>query len=270
MSDSLLSTTEAAALLGVGTTSIKRWADEGILPCAKTVGGHRRFLRQAVLELKRSTGDAPPAETTSPSAADWVTRLVGEDAAAAVAALERDRRRLGAWWRVADELGEALRELGRQWEVGALSVVQEHVASAHLSRALARLSDGLRVPRSAPRALLMTAAGDDHTLGLSLAELCLREAGWTTRWVGRRTPIDQAVSYIGEGHGHLVAVSASIYSLDAPSLEAQAARLGAACRAAGAELVLGGGGAWPEAPAYGVRSRSFRELHELLRRRRAL
>jgi methanogenic corrinoid protein MtbC1 len=55
----------------------------------------------------------------------------------------------------------------------------------------------------------MTAAGDDHTLGLSLAELCLREAGWATRWVGRRAPIDQAVDYIGEGHARLVAVSAS-------------------------------------------------------------
>ena len=220
-----------------------------------------------MLELKAATFDGPAAETTSPSAADWVTRLVGEDAAAAVAALERDRRRLGSWWRVADELGEALRELGRQWEVGALSVVQEHVASAHLSRALARLADRQRVERAAPRALLMTAAGDDHTLGLSLAELCLREAGWATRWMGRRTPIDQAVGYIGEGHGQLLAVSASVHSTDATSLEAQAARLGAACRDAGAELVLGGGGAWPEPPPYGVRCRSFGELHELFSRR---
>lgn len=44
MSD-LLSTRAAAALLGVGTTTIKRWADEDVLVCVKTAGGHRRFRR---------------------------------------------------------------------------------------------------------------------------------------------------------------------------------------------------------------------------------
>lgn len=264
MPHSQLSTRQAAALLGVGTTSIKRWADEGVLACEKTVGGHRRFSRGAVLVLKHAAA-GETREASSGTAAGWVERLVAEDIAAAVAALERDRRRLGAWWRVADELGPALHELGRAWETGALSVIQEHVASAHLARALARCGDRLRVPRRASRALLMTAAGDDHTLGLSLAELCLREAGWATRWVGRRAPIDQAVDYIGEGHARLVAVSASSFSTDAVSLAAQAARLGAACRVQGAELILGGHGAWPDPPPFGARARSFRELHQVLR-----
>lgn len=135
-------------------------------------------------------------------------------------------------------------------------VIQEHVASANL----ARTGERLRIRRAAPRALLLTAAGDDHTLGLALAELCLREAGWNSRWVGRRAPLDQAVVYIGEGHAGLVAVSASIYSTDGPSL---AARLGAACRAHGAQLILGGEGAWPDPPPHGLRVRSFRELREL-------
>jgi excisionase family DNA binding protein len=267
MSDTLLSTRQAAALLGVGTTSIKRWADEGVLACEKTVGGHRRFSRAAVLELKRAASRPAAGAAPPDAAADWVRRLVSQDAGAATAALERDRARLGAWWRVADELGATLDELGRQWETGALSVIQEHVASAHLARALARCGDRLRLPRRPPRALLMTAAGDDHTLGLSLAELCLREAGWATRWIGRRAPIDQAVAYIAEGHARLVAVSASPFSIDDASLAAQAARLGAACRARGAELVLGGAGAWPERPPHGVRARSFRELRDVLRAR---
>jgi excisionase family DNA binding protein len=263
--DSLISTQQAAALLGVGTTSIKRWADEGVLRCEKTVGGHRRFSRAAVLELKRAAGEPGAAEAPSPGAAAWVKRLVYEDVPAAAAALERDRRRLGAWWKVADEMGETLRELGRQWETGALTVIHEHVASAHLARALARCGDRVRLPRRAPRALLMAAAGDDHTLGLGLAELTLREAGFASRWVGRRAPVEQAVAYIGEGNADLVAVSASVYSIDGPSLAAQAQRLGAACRARDVPLVLGGEGQWPEPPPYGARVRSFRELAELVR-----
>ena len=52
-----LTTREAAAYLGVGTTSIKRWADEGVLDCVRTVGGHRRFTRNALAKFQhRSAG----------------------------------------------------------------------------------------------------------------------------------------------------------------------------------------------------------------------
>lgn len=47
-----LTTQEAASLLGVGPSSIKRWADDGRLPSMKTPGGHRRF-RQADIEALR-------------------------------------------------------------------------------------------------------------------------------------------------------------------------------------------------------------------------
>jgi len=59
MPTDLLSTTQAAALLSVGPTSIKRWADEGRLRCIKTVGGHRRFHRADLLALN---ADEPPSE----------------------------------------------------------------------------------------------------------------------------------------------------------------------------------------------------------------
>ena len=52
MSHDYLSTREAAHVLGVGTTSIKRWAEEGSLHCIKTAGGHRRFLRADVLAFR--------------------------------------------------------------------------------------------------------------------------------------------------------------------------------------------------------------------------
>lgn len=51
MADSLITTRAAAGLLGVGTTSIKRWSDDGTLACIRTAGGHRRFLRGDVLRL---------------------------------------------------------------------------------------------------------------------------------------------------------------------------------------------------------------------------
>jgi photoactive yellow protein len=64
MADKLLSTREVSDMLGVGTTSIKRWADEGELECVRTPGGHRRFPLRSVIKLRqlRSTGmEAFPA-----------------------------------------------------------------------------------------------------------------------------------------------------------------------------------------------------------------
>jgi photoactive yellow protein len=51
-----LTTREAAAYLNVGTTSIKRWCDEGALDCEKTAGGHRRFRVSTLDRFKRGGG----------------------------------------------------------------------------------------------------------------------------------------------------------------------------------------------------------------------
>ncbi len=58
--DDFLTTQEVAKLLGVGTTSIKRWSDEGKLPAFKTAGGHRRYRRVDVERLLQheEPGDA--------------------------------------------------------------------------------------------------------------------------------------------------------------------------------------------------------------------
>ena len=71
----LLSTRQVATLLGVGGSSVKRWADRGLLACVKTVGGHRRFDREAVDAFRRVLGravagpdeGAPDASGASPS-----------------------------------------------------------------------------------------------------------------------------------------------------------------------------------------------------------
>jgi excisionase family DNA binding protein len=50
-----LTTGQVAAIFGVTTTTVKRWADSGRLPCFKTPGGHYRFKAADVEALKQST-----------------------------------------------------------------------------------------------------------------------------------------------------------------------------------------------------------------------
>jgi len=55
---------EVAALLHVSRQTVTRWAKDGRLPYLVTVGGHRRFPRQAVEQLRRDL-EGPPAPSTT-------------------------------------------------------------------------------------------------------------------------------------------------------------------------------------------------------------
>ena len=53
----LLTPAEVAALFKVTPVQVMRWAQKGRLPFIRTLGGHRRFPRAAVLELRSKPGD---------------------------------------------------------------------------------------------------------------------------------------------------------------------------------------------------------------------
>lgn len=44
----MLTTKEIAEELGVSTTTVREYADQGLIPCAKTLKGHRRFVASEV------------------------------------------------------------------------------------------------------------------------------------------------------------------------------------------------------------------------------
>jgi excisionase family DNA binding protein len=254
-----LSTREAAALVGVAPSSIKRLADQGVLTCVRTAGGHRRYARESVEALLRRHEGA-----RQPFARGWIERLIRAERFEVEAELLRLRAGLDSWAAVADALGPVLTELGLAWRRGDISIADEHRAAECFSRAVHRIGDSLPGTPAGPKALLACAEGDDHSLALSLAELCLREQSWTPVWLGQRSPAAELVRLIGQGYVSLVALSASAFSRRKRGLATLVSRVGSACRAVGATLVLGGNGQWPEAPEYGVRLRSFVELGRLL------
>jgi excisionase family DNA binding protein len=251
----VLTTTEAAQAAAVAPSTIKRWADQGILPFSRTAGGHRRFERFAVERLLREQ----PGSVSSgdPVASAWVRCLVDGRRHEIDGRLLEVRGRLGSWWRVADEVAVALAEMGKQWECGRLTIADEHVASDALARALARVGDALPIRLDGPKCLLACAGEDEHTLGLSLAELCLRELGWTPLWLGRRTPVGEVVRLVRSGQVSMVTLSASALLSDQQALRAITDEVGAACKERGVGLLLGGAGAWPAQPSFGVRATSF-------------
>lgn len=255
----LISTLAAARLTGATPSSVKRWADQGLLPCVRTAGGHRRYDRRVLERFIRRR--SMPGGGEDALVGEWLDRLLEARAHEVEGALLAARARLGAWHRVADELGPVLTALGRQWETGRITIADEHLAAGCLGRALERIVEALPCRVDGPRCLLACAEGDEHTLGLSLAEVCLRELGWVPLWLGRHTPGTEIVRLVRAGRAQMVALSASAASSDAAALAALAEQTGAASRERGVALVLGGSGAWPEQPRHGVRLRSFCDFH---------
>ena len=69
-----LTPAEACALAGVAATTLKRWADAGVLAHVKTAGGHRRFLR-ADLERFLQGRTRLALDPAKPEANPWIARL---------------------------------------------------------------------------------------------------------------------------------------------------------------------------------------------------
>lgn len=256
MTDRLLTSTEAAAWLGASPTSIKRWADAGLIECVRTVGNHRRFTLDSLERFAQAQGGS--ASTTG--VGEWLTVLLERNVDAVHGQLLLERSTAQSWAEVCDRLGPVLAEIGDSWAAGAIRVVDEHLASERLSRGLARVVDTLPVAPTGPTAMLMTAEGDEHTLGLALAEVVFREAGWRTLWSGRSTPLADLEEVLRARQVDALAVSASAWSAREDDLGAQLDALERACHDAGSALILGGSGAWPDRASDARRVTSFRQL----------
>jgi excisionase family DNA binding protein len=258
--DAFLTSTEAARLLGVTSSTIKRWVNAGRIPCIVTPGGHRRILRA---ELDRFLHGSHPAQD------DEVRALLSAmlrhlDTCRLQSLLVELRGRHRTWAAVADIAAGSLRELGLQWQRGSCSIAEEHAATYVMQQALFACSASLPSPPDEPTCVLAAVEGDQHTLGLSLAELCLREAGWSATWLGSPTPTLALLNTIELTRPGMVAVSASDVFSDTEVLARHSEAIQKACSAVGAVLVLAGGGRWPDTQRNASRIRSFRDFRTLL------
>lgn len=265
----IISTHEASEILGVGTTTVKRWADEGKLSSMRTMGGHRRFRLkdvQALLQLEQAQAESDPSHSPHDEADIWVERLLAESNGYSLqAALLQERSRRASWAAMADAIASVVLRLGKYWETGRISVVEEHLASDRLSRALAAVAAQIPVPSQAPRCGLVMAVSDPHTLGLSMAEIAARDAGWTCEWIGAKTPTKRLLKWLETRPVEGIALSASVWSSDRDGLNMQYRQIAKTCQELGILVILGGEGAWPEQIPYGHRLHFFQHFADLLR-----
>jgi excisionase family DNA binding protein len=72
----LITLREAAAGVGVSTSTLRRWADDGRIASVRTAGGHRRFPIEAVRKLAASRSAQPAVRPIAPPS-DRLVALAG-------------------------------------------------------------------------------------------------------------------------------------------------------------------------------------------------
>lgn len=227
----LLTSSQAATLLGVHESSVKRWTNDGGLRPIKTRGGHRRISLPDLIAFARSER----------AEADLLRLAPFEEEAAVAALAARERNDFGPFTDLLIKLIDtrppvfvvralryldgacgvplarsfdsgicsALRRVGGEWADGTLTIAHEHRFTQKVLDALYALrGTEADEPRpGAPLALVGVAETCFHEIGAMLARLALEAAGWQVTYLGSNVPFGEFAGLQAETGARLIAVS---------------------------------------------------------------
>ena len=148
-------------------------------------------LARPIDELRSNLGmrleSAPATAEPSTEVARYLQVLLDRDRrAAAAAALAR---RTPAAATMVELVLPALHHVGRLWEIGRVTVADEHAATEICRYVIYRLFDSVElVKQNGLKGLVACVPGDEHELGAVIVAEGLRLHGWATFLIGRSSP----------------------------------------------------------------------------------
>jgi methanogenic corrinoid protein MtbC1 len=106
----------------------------------------------------------------------------------------------------------ALREIGRLWQENALSVAEEHLATAITQAAMARAFEHAVEWGAEGGPTLVAACADveRHEVGLRMLCDLLECEGWSTTYLGATVPLDALAAMVRQRRPDVVALSATL------------------------------------------------------------
>lgn len=226
---------EFSQRVGVSAERLRAWEKRyGLLEPERSVGGFRLYsdadlarVHRMLVHLRRGASAAEaaqlaredPASVVSESAAEPAARLAPRaarlrerlehfDDVGAHAALDELLATFSLETTLRDVVMPCLAELGHRWEVGDISVGQEHFASNLLRGRLLSLAQGWG-QGTGPRAVLAAPPGELHDLGLVVCGLALARQGMRVVFLGADCPIDTLMSAVQTVRPALVLLAAA-------------------------------------------------------------
>ncbi|WP_448206577.1 cobalamin B12-binding domain-containing protein [Azospirillum sp. sgz302134] len=104
-----------------------------------------------------------------------------------------------------------LREVGRLWQIGAITVAHEHFATAATQAVMGQLYPRIFAAERRGRAMVATCvSGELHEVGIRMVADFFEMHGWDTYYLGANTPARSIVQAVRERDAQVLAVSATI------------------------------------------------------------
>jgi excisionase family DNA binding protein len=222
------STKELAKMWDVSESTIKRWSDAGMLRCRKTIGGHRKFELEDVIEFQNQCDLAKKeaAEKGKAECSGELKRLLNESDFQGLASCYRQAALAGQAVLVSSLLcqynqhgfslatiGEqiikpAMHEVGEMWRTGKIRVLDEHLATLSTMEALTDLHEQVAKNASPDRlAIVGCSEGELHQLASILVRDILEAEGWKVVYLGSHTPLFSFAEAINRFKPQLVCIS---------------------------------------------------------------
>jgi methanogenic corrinoid protein MtbC1 len=166
-----------------------------------------------------SRADAGP-RTTPPALASHhglFDALTDGDLARSVRLLERALEERSLAQTLDQVLVPAMREIGRRWQAGEVSIADEHLATNTAERTL----EQLRAPpgRAGPQVLLACVQGNRHTLPGRMVATVFEANGWSPTFLGADVPPNQVALYARQHPPRLVGLCLALPEHEDPARE---------------------------------------------------
>ncbi|MGE0480090.1 MAG: B12-binding domain-containing protein [Phycisphaerae bacterium] len=223
----IISPRELAIAIGLSESSLKRWADDGIIQVTRTAGGHRRIAIGEAIRFVRSIGapllrpdilglrDLPIADDAAQLAATppgelLLAALKRGDARAArgiVLSLYLAGQSVAA---IADgPIRDAMAQVGDLWRHDPANVYVEHRATDICLQAVQQLRQLVEPAQTHGTAIGAAPPGDPYLLPSLLAATALAAESWNTTNLGPDMPFRALVAAVGRHRPALVWLSVS-------------------------------------------------------------
>ncbi len=276
----MVSPKQLADAIGVSESSLKRWADDGLLAVHRTAGGHRRIpVPEAVrfvrhmgmpvvhpeqLGLERAPLDG--ADLTDPAKADAAFHEAIEKGDVATVRGIVQSLFLSGWSvaQIADgPIRMSMMRVGELWKHAEWGIVVEHRATDLCLQCLSLLRTMLPGRREgAPLAVGSAGDGDPYMLPSLAAAVSLAEVGFNEVNLGPATPAGVLANAVRHYRPSVVWLSLS-HLAEGKKLMSDLRIVADAARENGAAVVVGGKATstWAPAQVPGVHlARSMSEL----------
>jgi DNA-binding transcriptional MerR regulator/methylmalonyl-CoA mutase cobalamin-binding subunit len=162
---------------------IRRLMDRGLRP-GKLVNASLAELAAQSGEPRRSEGRSAPA----PGLARYLALIKSQQSGELQQQLAQDLLRLGLLRFVVEVVAPLNVLIGQAWTAGEIEIFEEHLYSEQVQHLLRQASGTASHPARTPRVLLTTLPGEQHQLGLLMAQSVLTGEGAECISLGRETP----------------------------------------------------------------------------------